>query len=140
MPYSSAVLRPTATILSVLFTGLALTSCGRSSQGSTPTQRLALTPANTVRTRTSSKTHHAIAKRNSRAARPHRSSATPRYTHALHSFADCINAHGVNLPPPNTSGTGAIFSAEGVNTASPAFKTAIAACQSILRAAPQAKG
>jgi hypothetical protein len=58
--------------------------------------------------------------------------------HALTEFAACMRSHGVNVPEPNTSGSGPIFDTKGLNTSSPQFRTAEAACREVLRAAIRA--
>lgn len=51
---------------------------------------------------------------------------------ALTKFAACMRTYGVNLPPPNLSGNGPVFSIGGLNTASAQFRTARAKCLSLL--------
>jgi hypothetical protein len=60
---------------------------------------------------------------------------SPAYRQVLTAFAACMRQNGVNLPSPNSSGTGPVFNTKGVNTASAQFKAAEAKCQSILRSA-----
>jgi hypothetical protein len=52
---------------------------------------------------------------------------------ALVQFAACMRANGVNVPPPNTSGTGPIFNTKGINTKSPQFASAASKCEKSLR-------
>jgi len=59
----------------------------------------------------------------------------PAYRAALTRFASCMKENGVNVPAPNTSGTGPIFSTKGLNTSSASFRSAEAKCYSILRSA-----
>jgi pilus assembly protein FimV len=59
---------------------------------------------------------------------------SPTFKAALAKFATCMRANGVNIPAPNTSGSGPIFNTKGINTASAQFKTAEAKCSSDLRA------
>jgi hypothetical protein len=47
-------------------------------------------------------------------------------------FATCLRQNGVNIPPPNTSGRGPIFSTKGLNTTSPQFRAATAKCRGVL--------
>ena len=61
------------------------------------------------------------------------SSATAKA--ALTKFAACMREHGVNLPLPNTSGTGPVFNTGGINTTSATFKTAEGKCRSDLQGA-----
>jgi len=60
---------------------------------------------------------------------------SPVFKAALTKFASCLRENGVNVPPPNTSGTGPIFNTKGINTASAQFKTAESKCSSVLRGA-----
>ncbi len=60
---------------------------------------------------------------------------SPAFRAALTAFAACMRSNGVNLPAPDTSGAGPVFSTKGLNTASASFKAASAKCQSVLRAA-----
>jgi hypothetical protein len=46
-----------------------------------------------------------------------------------------MRSHGVNLPEPNTSGTGPIFNTKGLDTSSAQFRTAEASCREVLRSA-----
>jgi hypothetical protein len=57
----------------------------------------------------------------------------PAYKQALVKFATCMREHGVNVPAPNTSGTGPIFNTRGLNTGSAQFRSAEATCRSDLR-------
>ncbi|HEY3959984.1 MAG TPA: hypothetical protein VGL68_05680 [Solirubrobacteraceae bacterium] len=59
---------------------------------------------------------------------------SPNFKAALAKFATCMRENGVNIPAPNTSGSGPIFSTKGIDTASAQFKTAEAKCSSDLRA------
>jgi hypothetical protein len=61
-----------------------------------------------------------------------RSFNSPRFRQALTKFAACLRQNGVNLPPPNTSGKGPVFSTKGINTSSPQFKAAEIKCRSTL--------
>jgi hypothetical protein len=60
---------------------------------------------------------------------------SPTFRKALTAFAACMRSNGVKLTAPDTSGTGPVFSTNGVNTASATFKAASAKCQSVLRKA-----
>jgi hypothetical protein len=51
---------------------------------------------------------------------------------ALARFARCLRSHGVNVPEPNTSGTGPLFPRSSVNPASPQYRAAAQACLSTL--------
>jgi hypothetical protein len=57
---------------------------------------------------------------------------SPAYLAALTKFATCMRENGVNVPAPNTSGNGPIFSTKGLNTASAQFRSAELKCRSDL--------
>ena len=57
-------------------------------------------------------------------------SATSRA--ALTKYVACMREDGVNLPAPNTSGSGPVFNTKTINTTTSAFKTAAAKCQNDL--------
>ena len=57
---------------------------------------------------------------------------SPRFRQALTSFAACLRQNGINIPTPNTSGKGPIFSTKGIDTASPKFKQAEVKCRPAL--------
>jgi hypothetical protein len=61
--------------------------------------------------------------------------AGPVYRKALTQFAACMRQHGENIPAPNTTGKGPVFSTSGLNTQSPQFKAATVKCSGILRSA-----
>ncbi|MGO9899940.1 MAG: hypothetical protein ACLP0J_09650 [Solirubrobacteraceae bacterium] len=49
------------------------------------------------------------------------------------SFADCMRSHGVpNFPDPSSAGGGVQFSGYGINSQSPAFRSAQSACQKLM--------
>jgi hypothetical protein len=54
---------------------------------------------------------------------------------ALTKFAACMRENGINLPTPNTSGTGPVFNTSGINTTSATFKTAEGKCRTNLQGA-----
>jgi hypothetical protein len=64
---------------------------------------------------------------------------SPAFKTALAKFATCMRENGVNIPAPNTSGSGPIFNTKGINTASAQFKTAETKCSSDLRAGFQSR-
>ncbi len=69
-----------------------------------------------------------------------RAGAAPRYNsstfrRALATFASCLRRSGVNVPAPNTSGRGPVFSTKGIDTASPKFREATRKCRGALTAA-----
>lgn len=59
---------------------------------------------------------------------------SPAYKAALTKFAACMRENGVNVPAPNTSGNGPIFSTKGLNTAGAQFRSAELKCRSDLAA------
>ena len=61
--------------------------------------------------------------------------SSPTAKAALTKFATCMRENGVNLPVPNTSGTGPVFNTSGINTTSATFKTAEGKCRSDLQGA-----
>jgi len=58
---------------------------------------------------------------------------------ALRTFTTCVRSHGLNIPEPNLSGHGEIFSRDSVNPNNPNYRSALQACEAdlinILRAA-----
>jgi hypothetical protein len=50
-------------------------------------------------------------------------------------YAACLRQNGVNIPGPNTSGKGPIFSTKGIDTSSPRFQTATVKCRGMLSGA-----
>ncbi len=60
---------------------------------------------------------------------------SPAFKAALAKFATCMRENGVNVPAPNTSGSGPVFDTKGIDTSSAQFKTAEAKCQSDLSGA-----
>jgi hypothetical protein len=63
-----------------------------------------------------------------------------RFRQALSLFAACMRKNGVNVPQPNTSGSGPVFSTKGLNTASPQFRAATTKCRSALTGALGVRG
>lgn len=59
---------------------------------------------------------------------------SPTFKVALAKFATCMRENGVNIPAPNTSGSGPIFNTKGIATAGTQFKTAETKCSGDLRA------
>jgi hypothetical protein len=55
--------------------------------------------------------------------------SSPAFKAALTKFATCLRQNGVNMPAPNTSGKGPIFSAKGVDVRSAKFKAASIKCR-----------
>ncbi len=62
-----------------------------------------------------------------------RFTTSPKYKEALTKFAACMRENGVNLPTPNTSGSGPIFNTNGLNVSGAKFKAAETKCATILR-------
>lgn len=72
-----------------------------------------------------------------------RSVGSPAFKQALAKYAECLRQNGINLPAPNTSGKGPIFSTKGVDTTSPQFRAATMKCRASLVSAlrrPQGAG
>lgn len=57
---------------------------------------------------------------------------SPFFKQALAKYAACLRQNGVDIPAPNTSGKGPIFSTKGIDTASPQFKAATMKCRGSL--------
>ena len=51
---------------------------------------------------------------------------------SLEKFATCMRENGIDVPAPNTSGSGPIFNTKGIDTASSKFRTAQQKCASLL--------
>jgi hypothetical protein len=56
----------------------------------------------------------------------------PVFEQALAKYAACLRQNGIDIPAPNTSGKGPIFSTKGIDTTSPQFKTATMKCRASL--------
>jgi hypothetical protein len=56
----------------------------------------------------------------------------PGFRQGLAKFATCLKQNGVDVPNPNTSGKGPIFSTKGIDTKSAKFRAATVKCHSIL--------
>lgn len=56
----------------------------------------------------------------------------PMFRQALSKFAQCLRQNGINVPDPNTSGHGPIFSTKGLQPNSPKFREAAKKCRSVL--------
>lgn len=50
-------------------------------------------------------------------------------------YAACLRQNGINVPAPNTTGKGPVFSTKGIDTSSSKFKAAQSKCQSDLKGA-----
>jgi hypothetical protein len=64
--------------------------------------------------------------------RPRRTLGGPQFKAQLTKFVACMRASGVNLPTPNTTGTGPVFNTKGLDTRSPTFLAAARKCQASL--------
>ncbi len=53
----------------------------------------------------------------------------------LAKYAACLRQSGINVPAPNTTGKGPVFSTKGIDTSSGKFKAAQSKCQSDLKGA-----
>ncbi len=60
---------------------------------------------------------------------------SPVFRQALAKYASCLRQNGVNVPVPNTSGKGPVFSTKGLNTSSPQFRSATTKCRGALMGA-----
>ncbi len=65
---------------------------------------------------------------------------SPQFKQALTKFAACMRENGVNVPTPNTSGSGPIFSTKGLNVNGAQFKNAEQKCRPDLAAAGLRRG
>jgi hypothetical protein len=54
---------------------------------------------------------------------------------SLVKYAQCLRQNGINVPEPNTTGNGPVFSTKGIDTSSSKFKAAQSKCQSNLKGA-----
>ena len=67
-----------------------------------------------------------------------------QFQQALVKFAECMRAHGVNVPDPTTTGTGGAFGIRrafgSVDRNSPGFQSALQTCRSSLPFRPGAGG
>jgi hypothetical protein len=50
-------------------------------------------------------------------------------------YAACLRQNGINVPAPNTTGKGPVFSTKGIDTSSSKFKAAQSTCQGDLKGA-----
>ncbi len=57
---------------------------------------------------------------------------SPALKQSLAKFAACMREHGVNVPEPNTSGSGPVFNDKGLDTTGPTFQAAQAKCRADL--------
>jgi pyruvate/2-oxoglutarate dehydrogenase complex dihydrolipoamide acyltransferase (E2) component len=57
---------------------------------------------------------------------------SPVFQQALTRYAACLRQNGVNIPAPNTSGKGPVFSTKGIDTSSPKFRAAAMKCRASL--------
>lgn len=62
-----------------------------------------------------------------------------KFKEALSKFAACLRQNGVNVPTPNTSGHGPVFSTKGIQTNSPQFREATKKCRTVLFGAFRAR-
>ena len=61
-----------------------------------------------------------------------------KFKQALSSFAACLSRHGVKLPSAGGGQVGSGLSLKGVDTKSPSYRRALAACASVINAALKA--
>lgn len=57
---------------------------------------------------------------------------SPIFKAALTKYAACLRQNGIDIPDPNTSGKGPIFSTKGIDTSSAKFKSATLKCRANL--------
>ncbi len=126
-------------VLALLLACLGLAACGGSSKGSSSTTgtntaatSTSTTATNGTTTGTSGTTNDPTGKGPAGGARQRFNN--PTFKRALAKFATCMRENGVNIPAPNTSGSGPIFSTKGIDTTSAQFKTAETKCSGDLRA------
>lgn len=60
---------------------------------------------------------------------------SPAFKAALTKYAACLRQNGIDIPAPNTSGNGPIFSTKGIDTSSAKFRTATLKCRAGLTGA-----
>jgi hypothetical protein len=71
--------------------------------------------------------------RSGRAGRPgSRRPNSPAFRAALTKYAACLRQNGIDIPAPNTSGKGPIFSTKGIDTSSAKFRAATLKCRASL--------
>jgi hypothetical protein len=58
---------------------------------------------------------------------------TPAARQSLAKFATCMREQGIDLPAPNTSGTGPVFNTKGLDSTSAKFAAAQAKCSAAIR-------
>jgi hypothetical protein len=61
---------------------------------------------------------------------------SPQFTARITKFAACLREHGVDVPPPDTSGNGPIFNTSKVDTKSSKFRIAVRACRPLIATRP----
>jgi hypothetical protein len=156
-----------ALALSVLAAAAALAACGSSSSGTAAvTSSTTTVSAETATSAAASTAAAATSSSSTRAARTASTSVAQqsttksassseeptgpvasKYSHAevvaIETLAHCVRAHGVAIQPPNFSGTGEVFTTNGINTKSPQYRSAMEGCEgdilAILKAAGGAK-
>lgn len=57
---------------------------------------------------------------------------SPVFKAALAKYATCLRQNGIDIPAPNTSGKGPIFSTKGIDTSSAKFRSATLKCRASL--------
>lgn len=138
--------RLAAGILSILaLTCFGLTACGGSSGSSTKTTTTsapkiagatstgaATTPSTTTSTSNPTSTPRPTARTQGAPGAAGVGQRAQVFRHALTKYAVCLRQNGVNMPAPNTSGKGPIFSTKGINTSSPQFRAATMKCRATL--------
>jgi hypothetical protein len=139
-------------IVALAFACLGLTACGGSSGSSTNAATTSASATSTAggaatstapRSSTQSATHGTQSTtpgiappRGGRGfARPGGAgprTVNPAFRQGLAKFATCLKQNGVDVPNPNASGKGPIFSTKGIDTKSAKFRAATMKCRNIL--------
>lgn len=113
---------------------LALAACGGSSStSSSATSTTSNAPATSAQVTSAAAAATSTGSATTATATAITKTPTAKSAHAaLSRYAACMRRHGVNLPPPNTTGNGPLFNLAGINTGSPAFQAAAATCRKLL--------
>ena len=121
---------PSAFVL--VLVSVSLAACGASLRESSA-PAAATGPAASASSGTATAARPAAASASTKA--PARAAGTvgaPQFNHALSSFATCLRSNGVQLPSANGGQT---LSLKGVDTKSPAYRSALTKCRPVLSAA-----
>ncbi|HEX5852802.1 MAG TPA: hypothetical protein VFY36_06900 [Solirubrobacteraceae bacterium] len=120
----------------LLIASFSLAACGDSSSGSSSSSSTSSSTASAATSATTpAPSSPATAKSPSDADTSRKRAA---FNRALIKFAACLRKHGIDIPPPDTSGKGPLFNTKGLNTSSPKFTAARDKCLGVLRNAAKA--